>query len=114
MPLIQVQVTAPLTPQQDTMLHTELTNAVVEVFHKPVEYVMVHVESQADLWMAGEKLTHGALVSVCLMGDMQNADCDAFTARVCGWFKQEMGIPGEKVYTLFQTINQWGWNGKIL
>jgi hypothetical protein len=38
----------------------------------------------------------------------------AFTARVCELFKQSLGIEGVHVYTTFQTINQWGWDGKIL
>lgn len=112
--MIQVKVTTPVTPEQDAKLHTELTHAVVDIFHKPIEYVMVNVEKEADLWMAGEKLVKGAYVSASLMGDMANADCDAFTAKVCELFKQELGIEGAQVYTTFQTINQWGWDGKIL
>ena len=92
----------------------DLTDATVNIFRKLVGYVMVNVEPEADLWLAGEKLTHGAYVGVALMGELQNADCDAFTAKVCEIFKQELGIDGAKVYVTFQTINQWGWDGKIL
>ncbi|MCR5758716.1 MAG: hypothetical protein K6F95_12560 [Selenomonas sp.] len=114
MPMIQVKLTVPLTKEQDLNLHRELTQAVVEIFHKPIDYVMVHVEQEADLWMAGEKLAKGAYVSASLMGELQNEDCDAFTAKVCTLFQQELGIAGPQVYTTFQTINQWGWDGKIL
>lgn len=114
MPMIQVKVTTPLTAEQDVKIHDELTKAVVEVFRKPIDYVMVNVEPDSDLWMAGQKLAKGVYVSACLMGDMKNNDCDAFTARVCELFKQTLGIEGVHVYTTFQTINQWGWDGKIL
>jgi len=114
MPMIQVKVTTPLTAEQDVKIHNGLTQAVVEVFRKPIDYVMVNVEPESDLWMAGQKLAKGAFVSACLMGDMENKDCDAFTARVCELFKQTLDIEGAQVYTTFQTINQWGWDGKIL
>ena len=64
--------------------------------------------------LAGEKLAKGAYVSAALMGEINNADCDAFTAKINELFAKEFEIAGQHVYTTFQTINQWGWNGKIL
>ena len=84
MPMIQAKITAPITEKQNAKLHTELTNAVVDIFHKPIGYVMVNIEPDADLWMAGEKLERGAYVSASLMGELKNADCDALTAKICG------------------------------
>lgn len=114
MPMIQAKITAPITEKQNAKLHTELTNAVVDIFHKPIGDVMVNIEPDADLWMAGEKLECGAYVSASLIGELKNADCDALTAKICEIFKQELGIDGQHVYATFQTINQWGWDGKIL
>ncbi len=114
MPMIQVKLTVPLTEDQNVKIHKKIAEAVVSIFQKPVEYVMVNVEKEADLWMAGEKMTKGAYVAVSLMGEIQNTSCDAFTAEVCRLFEQEFDIAGSQVYTTFQTINQWGWNGKIL
>lgn len=114
MPMIQVKLTTPVSAEQDAKLHRDLTNAVVEIFHKPIEYVMVHVEKEVDLWMAGQKLSKGAYLSAGLMGDLKNTECDAFTAKVCEIFKDEFDITGAQVYTTFQSINQWGWDSKIL
>ena len=114
MPMIQVKLTVPLSEEQNVRLHKDIMQAVVNIFHKPVEYVMVNVEPEADLWMAGEKLVKGAYVSAALMGEINNADCDAFTAKISELFAQEFNIAGQHVYTTFQTVNQWGWNGKIL
>lgn len=114
MPMIQVKLTVPLSEEQNVRLHEDITQAVVNIFHKPVEYVMVNVEPEADLWMAGEKLAKGAYVSAALMGEINNADCDVFTAKISELFAKEFEIAGQHVYTTFQTINQWGWNGKIL
>jgi len=114
MPMIQVKLTIPVSAEQDVKLHTALTNAVVDIFHKQNEYVMVHVEKEADLWMAGQKLSKGGYLSASLMGDLKNNECDAFTAKVCEILKNEFDIEGAQVYTTFQSINQWGWNSKIL
>ncbi len=114
MPMIQVKLTTPVSADQDLTLHKDLTNAVVDIFHKPIEYVMVHVEKEADLWMAGQKLNKGAYLSASLMGELKNDDCDRFTAKVCEIFKDQLDIDGAQVYTTFQSINQWGWDSKIL
>ena len=45
MPMIQVKVTTPLTAEQNVKIHNELTSAVVKIFRKPVEYVMVNEAS---------------------------------------------------------------------
>jgi phenylpyruvate tautomerase PptA (4-oxalocrotonate tautomerase family) len=114
MPMIQVKLTTPMSEDQNVKLHENLTDAVVEIFHKPIEYVMVHVEKEADLWMAGQKLKKGAYLSASLMGEIKNEDADRFTAKVCEIFKTAFDIDGAQVYATFQTINQWGWDGKIL
>ena len=114
MPMIQVKLTVPVSEEQNVKLHKNITQAVMDVFHKPLEYVMVNVEKESDLWLAGEKLAKGAYISVALIGEIANAECDAFTAKVSEMLAKEFGIEAQYVYTTFQTINQWGWNGKIL
>ena len=114
MPMIQVKLTVPVNEEQNVKLHKDITQTVVEVFNKPIGYVMVNVEPEADLWMAGEKLAKGAYISTSLMGAIKNEDCDAFTAKLCELLEKDFGIAGQQVYTTFQTINQWGWDGKIL
>ena len=114
MPMIQLKITEPISEEQNIELHKSLTEAVVEIFHKPAEYVMVNVEKEVDLWLGGNKLLKGAYLSACLMGNMTNEDCNRFTEKVCEILKEEFTIDAAHIYTTFQTINQWGWNGKIL
>ena len=49
MPMIQLKITEPISEEQNIELHKSLTEAVVEIFHKPAEYVMVNVEKEVDL-----------------------------------------------------------------
>ena len=60
---------------------------------------------------------HHAALRCCGKAEMDSVI--EFYCRVLGMkrlriFKQTLGIEGVHVYTTFQTINQWGWDGKIL
>lgn len=101
MPMIQANVTVPMTDEENAVFHTELTQAVVDILHKPVEYVMVHVEDDADLWMGGKKLKRGAFLSFLFMGEQPDEACAALTERVCQVLARHFSIPGANVYTTF-------------
>lgn len=113
MPMIQAKVTVPMTAEESAVFHTELTQAVVDILHKPVEYVMVHVEDDADLWMGGKKLKRGAFLSFLFMGEQPDEACAALTERVCQVLARHFSIPGANVYTTFQTVRQWGSDGVL-
>lgn len=110
MPFIDSKLTAAITEEQKEKIKSELGKAITAL-HKTETYLMVGIEDNYDLWMAGNKLDKGAYVSVSLFGSASAADYDNMTSKICGIYEKELGIPANSVYVTYHSISDWGWNG---
>ena len=110
MPFIDSKITVALTPEKKEKIKSELGKAVT-ILHKTETYLMVGIEDNYDLWMAGNKLDRGAYVSVSLYGNASSADYDKMTAQICEVYERELSIPGSAIYVTYHPIPDWGWNG---
>ena len=78
MPFIDSKVTVSVTEEQKEKIKSELGKAITTL-HKTEAYLMVGIEDDYDLWMAGNKLDKGAYVSVSLFGNASASDYDNMT-----------------------------------
>lgn len=108
MPMIQVQLTVPVSKADNEKLHAALTKAAADIFQKDIAYIMVSVTGEKDIWMGPRSLEKGASVQVYMMGDIDQQKAGAYTAAVCKVLKEMYDIPGGDVYILFQSIAHWG------
>ena len=113
MPFIDSKITLPVTPEQKETVKSELGKAV-SIINKPESFLMVGIEDNYDLYMAGKKLDKGAYVSVSLFGSASSDAYNRMTAEICRIYEKELGIPGSAVYVTYQGIKDWGWNGQNL
>ena len=111
MPFIDSKITLPVTAQTKDKIKSELGSAI-SALHKTETYLMVGIEDNYDLWMAGKKLDKGAYVSVSLFGSASPSDYEKMTALVCDIYARELGIPGQNVYVTYHPVFDWGWNGR--
>ena len=65
MPFIDAKVTVSLDATRKEALKAAFGKAI-PTLHKTETYLMVGIQDNCDLWMAGQKLTRGAYVSVSL------------------------------------------------
>ena len=91
MPFIDSKVTVSVTEEQKEKIKSELGKAITTL-HKTETYLMVGIEDDYDLWMAGNKLDKGAYVSVSLFGNASASDYDNMTAKICEIYEQELEI----------------------
>ena len=110
MPFIDSKITVSVTEEQKEKIKSELGESITTL-HKTETYLMVGIEDNYDLWMAGNKLDKGAYVSVSLFGSASASDYDNMTAKICEIYERELGIPGNAVYVTYHPISDWGWNG---
>ena len=110
MPFIDSKITVSVSREKKEEIKAKLGQAITAL-HKTEHYLMVGIESDYDLWMAGEKLERGAYVSVSLYGSASPADYDRMTASICEILEDELGIPGRSVYVTYHPVSDWGWNG---
>ena len=81
MPFIDSKVTVSVTEEQKEKIKSELGKAITTL-HKTETYLMVGIEDDYDLWMAGNKIDKGAYVSVSLFGNASASDYDNMTAKI--------------------------------
>ena len=110
MPFIDSKITVPVSTEQKETIKAELGRAV-SLIHKTENYLMVGIESDYDLWMAGKRLDKGAYVSVSLYGKASPEDYSKMTGKICEIYERELGIPGSAVYVTYHPVSDWGWNG---
>ena len=110
MPFIDAKVTVSLADAQKEALKAAFGKAI-PTLHKTETYLMVGIQDNCDLWMAGQKLTRGAYISVSLYGSASPADYSAMTGEICSILEDQLGIPGNGVYVTYHPVSDWGWNG---
>lgn len=111
MPFIDSKITGKVTDSQKENIKTKLGKAV-SIINKPESFLMVGIQDNYDLFMAGEKLDKGAYVSVSLFGNADSVLYEKMTAEICKIYEEELSIPGKSVYVTYHGVNDWGWNGR--
>ena len=111
MPFIDSRITVPVSREKKEEIKAKLGQAI-GALHKTENYLMVGIESDYDLWMAGKKLEKGAYVAVSLYGSASPEDYDRMTGKICDILWEELGIPGTSVYVTYHPVPDWGWNGR--
>lgn len=111
MPFIDSKITVPVTAEKREKVKSELGKSI-SLLGKSETYLMVGIEDNYDLYMAGQKLDKGAYVSVSLFGNASSDAYNRMTGEICRIFEQELQIPGKAVYVTYHGVNDWGWNGQ--
>ncbi len=105
MPLLNLKCTR-MIPDD---LIARLSTAVSVTIGKPEQYVMVVAEPVVVL-MAGEK-GDAAYVEVKSIGGLTREVNHELTIKICVLLNDHLGIPCERVYVTFQSVeaDHWGW-----
>lgn len=72
---------------------------------------MVGFEDEYSLYFKGEASEKIAFVEVRIFGKTSDEAYDKLTAELCNIYKDELGIPQDKIYIQYEEVNHWGWNG---
>ncbi|MBQ4631591.1 MAG: hypothetical protein IJB70_11475 [Clostridia bacterium] len=110
MPFIDSKITVSVDDAKKEEIKCRL-GALMASIGKSEAHLMVGIDDNYDLWMAGKKLEKGAYVEVSLLGDAGRAAYENMTKAICDMFAEILGIPGEGVYVKYHPVTDWGWNG---
>ncbi len=110
MPMINSKITLSVPQEKRYVLKSEIGKAIA-VMGKPESYLMLGFEDNYDLYFGGKKLEKGAFISVEVLGEVNAADSQKMSAKLCEIFQKELGIPGDKIYITYSGYKNWGWNG---
>ena len=112
MPFVQTRLTVKLNDSQCENLHTKIEEIIKDELSKPVGYIMVGIEDGYRLYMGGKHLDRGAMISVQYYGGASESALNSITARLCSLLEELFGISPSCVYVTYQSINDWGFNGR--
>lgn len=106
MPMLNLKCTQAVSSD----LLGEFSAAVAETIGKPEQYVMVAVE-KAYMFMSGDE-GEAAYVEVKSIGGLSREVNHALTTKICNLLENHLGIPPDRVYVTFQSVERdhWGWN----
>ena len=110
MPMINSKITVSVPQEKRDVLKSEIGKAI-SVMGKPESYLMLGFEDNYDLYFGGKKLEKGAFISVEVLGEVNAADSQKMSAKLCEIFQKGLGIPGDKIYITYSGYKNWGWNG---
>lgn len=111
MPLLKIQTNVEIETAQRAALMRNASQRVAALLGKSEKYVMVSLETGAQMFFAGsaEPLAYLELKSIGLPQQRTSEMC----AALCKLVGDELAVPGERVYVEFTDAGRamWGWNG---
>ena len=110
MPFIRVSANVAVNESQAERITTMLGQAIEVIPGKSEAWLMVEVEGEKALWMAGSDAP-AAIAEVSVYGGADGADYRQLTGRVCDILDSVLDIPAGRVYVKYAETEHWGWNG---
>ena len=112
MPFINSKVNIKILPEQETQLKTKLGKAIELIPGKSESWLMLAFEDDCKLYFKGEKSYKIAYVEVKVFGAEDKVAFEKMTASICEIYNEVLGIAPDKIYVKYETVSNWGWNGK--
>ncbi|HIZ30538.1 MAG TPA: hypothetical protein H9813_04805 [Candidatus Fournierella merdipullorum] len=110
MPFIRVSANVAVNEGQAGRIKAMLGQAIEVIPGKSEAWLMVEVEGEKALWMAGSDAP-AAIAEVTVYGGASAEDYNSFTGRVCDILDSVLDVPADRVYVKYAETEHWGWNG---
>ena len=111
MPYINLKTSVSLDEKLEEALKTALGKAITAIPGKTENWLMVELEGDRKLWMAGKKKPL-AMIDVKIFGKAEPEDFNAMTGELCDLCQKILGIKPDGVYVTYEEVPNWGWNGE--
>ena len=112
MPFIDSKITGVVSKEKKEVIKKRLGEAASIFLGKSEGFLMAGFQDQYDLYMGGNELEKGAFISVSLFGSASSDAYNQMTEAICKIYKEELDIPGDKIYVSYMSTKDWGWNGR--
>ncbi len=115
MPYIGIKVSEKLTAEKKNELKAAMGKAIETIPGKTETYLMVAIEDNTSLWLAGVKGDENnpmAFVDARILGKAKREDFSRLTAEICKVLDVLIGIKPTNVYVTYSEVEHWGHNGR--
>lgn len=115
MPFVNSLVTKKIDYNTKNRLKVHIGDLINGFPGKSEEWLMVHFQDDEVIYFKGEKQEDAAVIDVKILGNLEIRYKDIFTNKVSEIFEQELKIPKNNIYVIFEEIPEgsWGWNGEL-
>ena len=112
MPYINAKVGKKLTEETIVSLKCALGKAIEAIPGKSEDYLMVCIEDDMRLWLAGDDTAPKAFFDVRILGRADGGDYSRMTGEICRICSELIGIAPSDVYVTYSEYVHWGHNGR--
>ena len=113
MPYINSTLTVKLTEEMQEVIKSKLGEIITEIPGKSEEWLMVGFKDDHTLFFRGDKKEKAAFVEIKIFGSADKEHKEAITSKVCTLFEEELQIPKDSIFVVFDEVKDWGWNGNM-
>ena len=105
-----LQITTNVSIEDAEALAKQASSLTAEILGKPESYVMVNINSDADLIFAGSD-EPCALLMLTSLG-LPEAETKVYSEKLCAFIEQQLGVPPARTYIEFSSPERhmFGWN----
>ena len=111
MPYMHVRTNVGVDKEKQVAIKAAFGEAIALLPGKSEQWLMVDVEEQANLFLAGQGDRPLAMVEVELLGQSTPRAYEALTARVCEIMQEILDVAPDGVYVKYAETAHWGYNG---
>lgn len=110
MPYLKVRTNLSMGEDDKNEFLKQASDTVSQLLSKPERYVLIEIDSDKHLSMSGST-EPAAYVELKSIG-LPEKDTAGFSADLCDFLKQALGLDPERIYIEFTNIPRhlWGWN----
>ena len=111
MPYIGTRVSVMLSEEKERELKEKLGKAIETIPGKTERWLMTEFQDNCRIWFGGDNSKPSAFIEVKILGGEDKAAFSKMTGVLTDIMSETLGIPGDRVYVVYQGIANWGWNG---
>lgn len=112
MPYFRARCNVPINSNEEERLRRAFGDAVSLLPGKTERWLMVDIEDNARLSLAGDADRRLAMVEVELFGASTDAAYARLTARLTEILGEVLGIEPDGVYVKYAEVSHWGYAGE--
>jgi len=111
MPLINLQVSFSLRPEEKDNITKELGQLISLMPGRSEKYLMVSIKDEYTFYLAGKKLDRAAFMDLRLLGKESEAGQEMFVVKAQESLSKLLNIPVGNIYTNILEMPHWGARG---
>ena len=113
MPYINTKTNIEVSKEKEEVLKGKLGKAIELIPGKSEEWLMVSFEDKCPLYFRGKSNVPIAFVEVKIFGSSEEEAYQKLTAQITKILGEELNIPANQTFIVFQESVLWGWNGTM-